>query len=125
MNRITVWGAVWVLALSFAAYAGEEEPTTFRGEISDSQCALNVHSLTRSHQEMLKAKSGAAGQTPSSCSQYCIAHMGGKFVLVSKGHVYHLDNQEMPSGFVGQKVKVHGILDPKTEIIQVVNIQPE
>lgn len=125
MNRITVWGAVWVLALSFAAYAGEEEPTTFRGEISDSQCALNVHSLTRSHQEMLKAKSGAAGQTPSSCSQYCIVHMGGKFVLASKGHVYHLDNQEMPRGFVGQKVKVHGILDPKTEIIQVVNIQPE
>jgi hypothetical protein len=125
MNRITVLNAAWVLALSFAAYAGEEGVRTFRGEISDSQCALNVHSLTQSHQEMLKSKSGAAGQTPASCSQYCIEHMGGKFVLASKAHVYHLDNQELPRSFVGEKVKVRGILDPKTEIIHVVDIEPE
>ena len=30
---------------------------TFIGEISDSQCALNVHSLTHSHQEMSESKS--------------------------------------------------------------------
>jgi hypothetical protein len=72
MNRIGVWSAIWVLGLSFAAYAGDEESKTFRGEITDSQCALNVHSLTQSHREMLKSKSGAAGQTPSSCAQYCI-----------------------------------------------------
>jgi Protein of unknown function (DUF5818) len=125
MNGIAVWSTAWALALSFAAYAGAEEPRTFRGEISDSQCALNVHSLTQSHQEMLKSKSGAAGQTPASCSQYCIEHLGGKFVLVSKGHVYRLDNQELPSGFVGDKVKVHGVLDPKTEIIHVADIQAE
>src|SRR5438477_2423169 len=29
---------------------------SFAGEIADTQCALNVHSLTRSHQEMIKAK---------------------------------------------------------------------
>jgi hypothetical protein len=125
MNRITVLSAVWVLALSFAAYAGEEESRTFRGEISDSQCALNVHSLTQSHQEMLKSKSGAAGKTPASCSQYCIEHLGGKFVLVSKGRVYHLDNQELPRGFVGEKVKVRGILDAKTEIIHVAGLAAE
>src|SRR5579864_8331702 len=119
MNRLTVLSAVWVLTLSFAAFAGEDEPKTFRGEISDSQCALNVHSLTQSHEEMLKSKSGAAGQTRASCSQYCIDHLGGKFVLASKGHVYHLDNQELPRAFVGQKVKLHGTLDSKTEIIHV------
>src|SRR5271167_527665 len=117
MNRITVWSAVWVLALSFAAYAGEEEAKTFRGEITDSQCALNVHSLTQSHQEMMKLKSGDAGHTPISCAQYCIVHLGGKFVLASKAHVYHLDNQELPSRFVGENVKVRGILDPKTDTI--------
>jgi hypothetical protein len=116
---------MWLLALSFAAFAGEEEPRTFRGEISDSQCALNVHSLTQSHQEMLKSKSGDAGNTPASCSQFCIVHMGGKFVLASKGHVYHLDNQDRPRGFVGEKVKVRGFLDPKTEIIRMVNIEAE
>jgi hypothetical protein len=125
MNRITVFTAIFVLALGLGAYAGEEQPTTFRGEISDSQCALNVHSLTQSHEEMLKSKSGAAGQSPVSCSQYCIEHLGGKFVLASKKHVYHLDNQELPRGFVGEKVKVHGILDPKTEIIHVLNIELE
>src|ERR1700687_5119893 len=125
MNGIAVWSAACALALAFAAYAGAEESRTFRGEISDSQCALNVHSLTQSHQEMLKSKSGAAGQTPASCSQYCIENLGGKFVLVSKGHVYHLDNQELPRGFVGQKVKLHGTLDSKTEIIHVIDITAE
>jgi len=46
-------------------------------------------------------------------------------VLASKGHVYHLDNQDLPRGFVGEKVKVRGFLDPKTEIIRVVNIEAE
>jgi len=125
MNRITVWSAVWVLALSFAAYAADEESKTFHGQITDSQCALNVHSLTQSHQEMMKLKSGDAGHTPASCAQYCIVHLGGKFVLASKGHVYHLDNQELPRGFVGEKVKVRGTVDPKTEIIHVVDIEAE
>jgi len=125
MNRIAVLSAAWVMALSFAAYAGEGEARTFRGEISDSQCAFNIHSLTQSHQEMLKSKSGEAGTTAASCSQFCIVHMGGKFVLASKGHVYHLDNQELPRGFIGEKVKVHGILDPKTEIIHVIDVEAE
>jgi hypothetical protein len=46
-------------------------------------------------------------------------------VLASKGHVYHLDNQDLPRSFVGEKVKVHGFLDPKTEIIRVVDIEVE
>jgi hypothetical protein len=125
MNRIMVWSAVWLLALSFAAYAGEDEPKIFRGEISDSQCAFNVHSLTKSHEEMLKSKSGEAGKSAASCSQFCIVHLGGKFVLASKGHVYHLDNQDLPRGFVSEKVKVHGVLDPKTETIHVVDIEAE
>src|SRR5277367_1832330 len=125
MNRTAVVSMVSVLALSLAAYAGEDEPRVFRGEISDSQCALNVHSLTQSHQEMLKSKSGDAGKTAASCAQFCIVHMGGKFVLASKGHVYHLDNQELPRGFVGERVKVHGVLEPKTEIIHVLDVELE
>ena len=125
MKGTTVWIALLTGAFSLAALAGDAEPKTFRGEISDSQCALNVHSLTQSHDEMLKSKSGEAGSTAVSCSQYCVMHLGGKFVLASKAHVYHLDNQEMPRGFVGEKVKLHGVLDPKTEIIHVLDIQPE
>ncbi len=125
MNRIATRSAGWMLALSLLAYAADPEWKTYRGEISDSQCALNVHSLTRSHQEMYKSKSGAAGQTPASCSLYCIEHLGGSFVLASKTHVYHLDNQVLPRNFVGEKVKIQGILDPKTDTIHVLNIESE
>lgn len=124
-NEVTIYSASWVLALSLLAYAGEPEWKTYRGEISDSQCALNVHSLTKSHQEMYKSKSGAAGQTPASCSLYCIERLGGSFVLASKTHVYHLDNQVLPRNFVGEKVKIQGILDPKTDTIHVVNIEAD
>jgi hypothetical protein len=125
MNRIAILSTVGMLALSFAAFAGDEEAKTFLGEISDSQCALNVHSLTQSHAEMLKSKSGAAGKSPASCSQYCIDHLGGKFVLATKSHVYHLDNQELPRAFVGKKVKLRGSLDSKNEMIHVANIEVE
>jgi len=125
MKNKTVLGVLGTFALSLTVYAEPQQPATFRGEISDSQCAFNVHSLTKSHEEMLKTKSGAMGSTSSSCSLYCIQHMGGKFVLASKNHVYHLDNQQLPRGFVGEKVKLRGILDPKTDIIQVVSIDRE
>ena len=39
--------------------------------------------------------------------------------------LYPLDNQDLPSNFVGERVKLHGILDPKTEIIHVVSIDLE
>jgi Protein of unknown function (DUF5818) len=125
MKKITVWTVMLAMAFSLAAFSGEDEPKTFRGEISDSQCALNVHSLTQSHDEMLKSKSGEAGKTAASCSQYCVMHLGGKFVLATKTHVYHLDNQEMPRGFIGEKVKVHGVLDPRTETIHVLDVQAD
>jgi hypothetical protein len=116
--------AALVLASSFGAFAGDEEKV-FRGEISDSQCALNIHSLTQSHQEMLKSKSGAAGQTAATCAQYCIERLGGKFVLASKDHVYHLDNQELPRRYVGKQVKIRGTLDTKNGMIHVMEFDPE
>lgn len=125
MKGHTVLGVLVCFALSLSVYTEAEQPATFHGEISDSQCAFNVHSLTKSHKEMLKSKSGVMGSTRSSCSLYCIQHMGGKFVLASKDNVYHLDNQELPRGFVGEKVKLRGILDSKTDIIQVVSIDLE
>jgi hypothetical protein len=124
MKGNTVLGVLVCFGLSLV-YTEAQQPATFHGEISDSQCAFNVHSLTRSHEEMLKSKSALMGSTRSSCSLYCIQHLGGKFVLVSKANVYHLENQELLRGFVGEKVKLRGILDPKTDIIQVVSIDLE
>ncbi|MGA8149444.1 MAG: hypothetical protein WB952_00590 [Terriglobales bacterium] len=125
MKRIVVLAITATAALLFCVPTGAQDAATFRGEISDSQCAFNVHSLTKSHGEMLKAKSGAAGHTPATCSIYCIERLGGKFVLVSGKNVYHLDNQDLPRKFVGEKVKLHGILDPKTGTIRVMDLEPE
>jgi len=51
-------------------------------EVSDSQCAMNVHSLTHSHQEMLKSKS-LMGGTSAQCAMQCAKQMGGEFVLAA------------------------------------------
>ena len=107
--------------LMLASAAQSQSSRIFRGEISDSQCALNVHSLTRSHQEMLKSKS--MGGTSNTCSQYCIEHLGGSLVLSAGKDVYRLDRPDLVHGFEGQKVKVTGTLDTKVNQIHVVRIE--
>jgi hypothetical protein len=101
-----------------AAYG--ENSRTFRGEVSDSQCALNVHSLTRSHQEMLKSKS--MGGTANTCAIFRIEHMGGYLVLSAGNNVYRLDRADLVHGFEGRKVAVTGVLDSKTNQIHVIKI---
>src|SRR5437764_11350690 len=115
MKFITTLCAAGLLALSAIGQAHAAQ--TFHGEVSDSQCALNVHSLTRSHQEMLKSKS--MGGTANTCTVYCIEHMGGYLVLSSGKDVYRLDRSDLVHGFEGQKVKVTGTLDSKLNLVHV------
>jgi Protein of unknown function (DUF5818) len=124
MKKLMILNVV-VGFLLFSTNGVGQQSESFRGEISDSQCALNVHSLTKSHAEMLKSKSGAAGQTAASCSLYCVSRLGGQFVLTSKSHVYRLDNQDMVKPFVGEKVKLRGSLDEKGDVIHVEGIDPQ
>jgi hypothetical protein len=131
MKRIAIWTAAVIMLWATAAQAQTEnhpnEPHSnetqkvFRGEVSDSQCALNVHSLTRSHQEMLKSKS--MGGTAASCSLYCIKNLGGEFVLAAGKTVYRIDKQDAAREFVGEKAKITGTLDPKTKTIHVEKIE--
>jgi len=110
-----------VMVIAMAAAAAGASPRVFHGEVSDSQCALNVHSLTRSHQEMLKSKS--MGGTANTCSVYCIEHMGGYLVLSSGNDVYRLDRADLVHGFEGRRVVISGILDPKLNQIHVLKIE--
>jgi len=114
----------WALGLlAVATAAGGENTQTFHGEVSDSQCALNVHSLTRSHQEMLKSKS--MGGTANTCAVYCIEHLGGYLVLSAGKNVYRLDRADLVHGFEGRKVVVTGVLDGKLNQIHVLKIDLE
>lgn len=119
MNR-----AIWSFALLIlvgAAFA--QNAQTFHGEVSDSQCALNVHSLTRSHQEMLKSKS--MGGTSNTCAVYCIERLGGYLVLSAGKNVYRLDRADLVHGFEGRKVVINGVLDTKLNQIHVLKIELE
>ena len=111
-----------MVAAALLAHAGEEKPRALYGQIADTQCALNIHSLTRSHAEMLKSK--ATGGTEGSCATYCVRYLGGDFVLASKGEVYRIDNQEKVRQFAGQKVKITGTLEQKSKIIHLIQIEP-
>lgn len=93
----------------------------FHGEVSDSQCALNIHSLTRSHQEMLKSKS--MGGTSNTCAVYCIEHLGGHLVLSAGKDVYGLDRPDLVHGFEGRRVDITGTLDSQLKQIHVLKIE--
>jgi hypothetical protein len=118
MNRAVIWCTAGILAIATAAHG--QDLKVFHGTVSDSQCALNVHSLTRSHQEMLKSKS--MGGTSNTCSIYCITYLGGYLVLASGKDVFRLDRPDLVHGFEGQKVKISGILDTKINQIHVLKI---
>ncbi len=119
--RTTKCFVIGLLALAGTAHA--QQAHNFRGEVSDSQCATNVHSLTRSHQEMLKSKS--MGGTANTCSVYCIEHMGGYLVLSEGNDVYRLDRADLVHGFEGRRVVINGVLDPKLKQIHVLKIDLE
>ncbi len=123
MRRNLIWVGCWLLATAASAGAADSKSQIFRGEIGDTQCALNVHSMTRSHAEMLKSKK--MGGTAGACATYCVQYLGGDFVLSSKTDVYRLDNQKRVSLFAGQRVKITGALDSKSKTIHVVDIKPE
>jgi len=117
------WASIaLVVAAGLGCAAGGGGDRVFKGEIGDSQCALNVHSLSRSHQEMLEKKS--IGKTPADCARYCVKNLGGVFVLQVKDKVYKLDNQELADKYAGQNVKVTGVLDPQTNTIAVHEMEP-
>jgi len=122
MRKTLAGAAIWLLVAVLLAHAGDDKPQTFRGEIGDTQCALNVHSMTRSHTEMLKSKK--MGGTPGACASYCVQYLGGDFVLSSKNEVYRLDNQQKVRLFAGQKVKITGMLESKNKTIHIVDIEP-
>jgi hypothetical protein len=105
--------------LGQAAYGGGEE--VFKGLIADSQCAMNVHSFSQSHKEMLRGND--VGKTDTDCVWYCVKERGGRFVLQIKSKVYKLDKQDFTREYAGHKVQITGTLDPKPNIIHVRQIE--
>lgn len=113
--------SILALLATWAAQVRAADERTFRGEIADSQCALNVHSLSQSHKEMIAMKPEI--KTDADCARYCVRERGGRFMLQTKDKVYKLDAQVLAEEWAGQKVKVVGTLDPKANTITVKKIE--
>lgn len=110
------------IALTAAAGPGASEKV-FSGEIADSQCALNVHSLSQSHKEMMGMKPEI--KTDAECVRFCVKERGGRYMLQTKTKVYKLDAQVLAEEWAGQKVKLAGTLDSKSNIIAVEKMEGE
>ena len=119
-----VFLAAALAGIALAAPAGPAaSEKIFSGEIADSQCALNVHSLSQSHREMMGMKPEI--KTDAECVRFCVKERGGRYMLQTKTKVYKLDAQVLAEEWAGQKVKLVGTLDPKTNIIAVGKIEAE
>lgn len=120
-SKAVLFIAVVIGGAASAAKVWGADEKTFKGEIADSQCALNVHSLTQSHREMIAMKPEI--KTDAECARFCVKERGGKFMLQTKDKVYKLDAQVLAEQWAGQRVKLTGALDPKTNTITVEKIE--
>jgi len=86
---------------------------TLSGEISDSMCGA-------SHAGM-----GAMGKDPKGCTTGCVK-AGGKYVFVSNGKVYGIQNQDFGTlaANAGAKVQVTGDVDKDGKNITLTKIAP-
>jgi hypothetical protein len=116
--------ALVLLTVSYSFSKDKDESVTLRGEISDSQCAFNVHSDARSHEWMIK-KGVEGANDARSCTLHCAKDLGGKYVLVSKDEVYRLDDQMEAEKFAGLKVKATGSIDSKTKTMRVTRLEAD
>lgn len=111
--------ALVTISLTMSA---ETKPSVVTGDIADSSCAFNVHSLSRSHKEMLKSKSW--GNNAADCTRRCVAKFGASYVLVHGNQVYRLDQQDLAKPFAGQTVKISGTLTEEGKTIHIDKIEP-
>lgn len=121
LTRSTLLFVALGLAIALSSGSARAADEVFKGVIADSQCALNVHSLSKSHKEMLQDKT--IGGSPSDCVWYCVKERGGRFVLQDKEKVYKLDDQTLTREFAAQRVQVTGTLDTQTNTIHVRRIE--
>lgn len=108
-NVLSIIGAPLLLvSVSFAS------PQTWTGEISDNMCGPNHQSMAKDGRKV----------NPRECTLECVKG-GGKFVLVSKGQVYDIGNQNLPDlkQHAGHKVELTGDLASDKKTITVAKIQ--
>ena len=96
-----------LVAVASSAAQGRQ---TFTGVITDEMCPLGTHS----HMKM--------GPTDAECTKACVMSHDSKYMLFDGKSAYFLSDQKTPEKFAAQRVRVTGILEPKTMTIDVSSI---
>ena len=96
--------------LAVASLSAAQRKQTFTGAIIDDMCAKAGHASMR------------MGPTDAECTTACVLAHGAAYVLADGKNVYMLSDQKTPGKFAGQKVRVVGTLDAKTQTITVESI---
>ena len=109
MKRILAVGVVSIVS-SLPIWTAQQ---TLTGEISDSMCGA-------SHAGM-----GDMGKNPKDCTTGCVK-TGAKYVFVSNGKVYAIQNQNFNTlaANAGAKVQVTGDIDKDGKNITLTKIAP-
>lgn len=101
--------AIVALLVTVALWAAPRTET-FTGTISDEMCARADHSQMR------------MGSTDAECTTACVSAHGASYVLYDGKNVYTLSTRQTLEQFAGQRVKVIGALDAKTQTVRVDSI---
>lgn len=99
-----------MLALAGGLFAADA-PKSYTGIITDTMCGAD-------HAHM--------GITPDAkCVRDCVRMPGGrwKYALLVGKEIYTLSDQQTPDRFAARKVKVTGVLYPKTGILKVTKME--
>jgi len=118
--KVLLAAALTVVSATFVA-AGDSGAKTFKGVITDSQCATNVHSVSHSHKEMLAQ--GTMGKTEADCVRTCVEQWGGEYVLLTRDNrVWHLSDQKAAAKLAARSVTVTGYPSADDKTIQMTSI---
>ena len=108
MKALLIIAATVVLAASASAFASESR--TYVGVITDTMCGPEHASM----------KNGP----DTKCVRECVGDgRTYKYAVAVGTDIYTLSDQETPATFAGEKVRVTGVLYPKTRIIKVERIE--
>jgi hypothetical protein len=103
---------ILVAASLSAPVLGAQQKQSYVGIVTDTMCG-------RDHKAM-----GHSGPDDK-CTRDCVGDgRTYKYALADAKGVYVLSDQETPARFAGRKVKVVGVLYPKTNILKVESIDP-
>jgi hypothetical protein len=110
MKKLTFATALLFLFTCFGLLAAD---TTWTGTISDAKCGKD-HSMMSHGSKKVDARA---------CTLACVKD-GSKYVLVSKGKVFEIQNQDLPAlnEHAGHNVKVTGTASSDGKSIKVAQV---